>query len=356
MQLSLIVTFFLVDFCLVATTHAHASDGPSLGFVHDGYAYSVQVTRGKRKPGDAFLLRQSLDGKKRGHSAPSKFRINTLVWSSSPRLYRWRISNGCYWDTASGVTHQQSFAKRVPLSDLVLFDIQDEQGARRLWQAFYPNNPLGVSPHDLSLDPVVRAGIKFLADRDLPVAGLGPIPKVPDRYFDFLPTGPKSLSVFVLEEKRLSVWAGTAEQSKKDPSWETQWGRAANETIESQFCEPFVVYGRNPSYFFVTISGKVFLSAKPASGQRKMVAMAESEKLVVQAILTDTAANKIFLFAERAIPPRVPEAFWFELKEKIVLERYDGKPFAQFKNAPPGGIVFDLAKFLISKDAIKQTP
>jgi hypothetical protein len=100
------------------------------------------------------------------------------------------------------------------------------------------------------------------------------------------------------------------------------------ELIAPKFPEPFRVFAKGTTYFFVTASGKVYLARKPEQGERTLELLWDDPNRPVVAILDDVDRGETYVFAknQQAIinakdcyfalsdKPRVVEFSPFELK------------------------------------------
>src|SRR5205823_1868720 len=102
-----------------------------------------------------------------------------------PKTFCWRISDVCYWGSGLPFRGFNVQATRIPLRDLIFFDVHDRETAERLLRIRYPNDPLGSDAHDLQLKPIVDAAGKYF--KKIGYYGGLSEPEVKDRYFDFLP-------------------------------------------------------------------------------------------------------------------------------------------------------------------------
>ncbi len=125
------------------------------------------------------------------------------------------------------------------------------------------------------------------------------------------------------------------------------------------FNERFHVFVRDDDWFFVTDSGKVFLSRKPdkEGGERKLEAVWDDAKRPIVAAVIDADTDKTFLFGRPTDEKAKP--FYFELSDKPKPAEFDAdaiKPpqnAAELKAPEPLKTVLGYAHFLVDQKQIK---
>jgi hypothetical protein len=134
-----------------------------------------------------------------------------------------------------------------------------------------------------------------------------------------------------------------AMKTKKIETWETEWGPRKDEkqkkakvrwvpvadernpeTIEAAFVEDFYVFKRAADYYFVTQSGKLYLSppAKKGEKARTMKAVWDDAKRPIVAVLEDADNDKVWLFAKDKNDGAKLDLF-FLMQETIRTQTFD---------------------------------
>jgi hypothetical protein len=156
-----------------------------------------------------------------------------------------------------------------------------------------------------------------------------PLHKIGGIYFDFLPVTQREMLIFVLWKANIHVWTCVATRSKgtyteDDVACEEDKDNA----VAVNFKERFRVFGKDRAYYFVTQSGKLYWSPKPASrGTRKAASLWTDEKSPIRAVISDTASERTFVFTEPAKKDaKDGQRVYFELAEKIETKPYDRVP------------------------------
>jgi hypothetical protein len=132
-------------------------------------------------------------------------------------------------------------------------------------------------------------------------------------------------------------------KTKKIESWETKWGPRKDEkqkiakvrwvpvgdernpeTIDAAFVEDFYVFERAADYYFVTQSGKLYLSAPAKKGEktRTMKAVWDDAKRPIVAVLEDADSDKVWLFAKDNNDGAKLDLF-FQMQETIRPQTFD---------------------------------
>ena len=161
---------------------------------------------------------------------------------------------------------------------------------------------------------------------------------MPETYTDFMVTGPLSVRQFVLknhagpyrglenEEVNVPKWSMTAHSytgvwQERSKTYKGKWKK--EESLPVAFREPFQLLTRGDDYYFVTRSGKVFLSAKPAKGKgREMTCIWSDAKRKVVGLVTDAKTGRSFLFCRASAGSRPS---YFELGPKPQPVEYGAK-------------------------------
>jgi hypothetical protein len=150
--------------------------------------------------------------------------------------------------------------------------------------------------------------------------------KIEGIQFDFLPTGFTRFTLFVLWKDKIHVWPCFGVKSTGDDTeYDVKCTEDKDEMIGVDFKESFHVFGKDRTYYFVTQSGKVYCSPKPAGkGKRKAEALWTDEKSPIRAVISDTASERTFVFTEPAKKDaKDGQRVYFELAEKIETKPYE---------------------------------
>jgi hypothetical protein len=274
---------------------------------------------------------------------------------TSPSL-RWRIAYGCLWISDFTIESSGGHAYRVPLDDLYLFDRKD--GLDRLGSRFakkFPGDPQAVGFGTWPFQPCYDLLERYTEDHQEFLAASNH-KLVPDAHFDFLPTSKQSCLLFLLWKGNISVWKAEAKWSKERGfwgwhEWQLTWSKTPIEQFTPGFREWFQVYGgKDGSYYFVTQSGKFYVSSKPAKGERKAEAVWTDAKVPIKTVISDTASGKEFAFALPA--GKTGQPVYFELAGKITPIKFDPKAIKLPKVEEPLKTVLGYARFLLAEKKI----
>jgi len=135
-----------------------------------------------------------------------------------------------------------------------------------------------------------------------------------------------------------------------------QW--ALTEQIKDpSFNERFHVFVQRTTYFFVTDSGKVYLSKKPEKDERKLEEVWNKRDQPIVGAITDTASGKTFLFGRKGkADAKDAKMFYFELSEKPELVDFTADVLVHKKMPEPLETVMSYAYLLIADKKIKIEP
>jgi len=103
--------------------------------------------------------------------------------------------------------------------------------------------------------------------------------------------------------------------------------------IVPSFDEPFWVVPRDKSYFFVTDSGKLFVSRPVVKGKRIMEPVWNDPDRPILGALTDTNKDTHFLFGRVKKGKDAGKSFFFEVSDRPQAEFYNFDP-AETRDAP----------------------
>jgi hypothetical protein len=160
--------------------------------------------------------------------------------------------------------------------------------------------------------------------------------------YDYLPVAKDKVKLFLLGP-------GAAKRGK-EPSWSFavhscqasfnkeigHWERHSwvdEGKIAVAFREAFQVLGKGDDYYFVTSSGRLFVSRKAAKGkQRSCVPVWSDASRPIRAFITDADADRAFLFVGPAKGGGRPA--FFELSDRPRLVEYDPRSAKPLKEGP----------------------
>jgi hypothetical protein len=152
----------------------------------------------------------------------------------------------------------------------------------------------------------------------------------------------------------LKVHRYRAEWDRRRQRWKkAQW--VEEESLPVVFKEPFQVLGKGDDYFFVTRSGKLYLTRKPARGQQgKMELLWDKPGQRIFAMISDADSGRSFLFCRAA---RLGgKRSYFELNEKASPVLYDPASVKEPNAKEPLRTVLHCARVLAAQKKIKATP
>jgi hypothetical protein len=201
-------------------------------------------------------------------------------------------------------------------------------------------------------------------------------------YYDWLPTGPNRVKLFVLtnvrgriepedaEEMILVMKVNQTEEEKNNPVWSLtthtwcgaewntktrEWDRGTwshDEPITVGFHEPFQVLAKGETYYFVTSSGRVYAAPVADKGkERPMKPVWTDASRPVTVFVEDADAGRTFLFCKPA--KKGEEGVYFELAEKADPLPYDPGALPEAKAPEALQTVLRHARFLVAGGKIK---
>jgi len=291
--------------------------GPVFGYCDEKYLYASIDGADFSTSGRIFrqpLVLAKLDERQ------STERFTIEPYCDRERIYRWRIADKVYFGSSDGIGPFSAATRRIPLTDLDLLDdanpAADKQRAERRLKRYPFDRDLSEA-HTWNLSPLADLYEKLCSTRPhqfTRVVGLdGSVafnmiqePKMPDVFRDELPVGRDKIKVFVLRGRRITVWAGSFAGPKPpaDPvgvsSWESTWSKKPVETIRSAFNSGFLVVARGDDYYFITDHGSIYVSPKPAKGERTMYPAwtkeRDPDRNPITHVITDLTTGRMFAF------------------------------------------------------------
>jgi len=348
-------------------------DRTALGFVHGGFLYASvlphisekdymdPVKKGEMSVEEmydniSFLISKSPLVKDAANES-----ANYQLGPAVPRaqgIPQWRLAFGFYWCDS-----------QVALKDLELFNDNDrtpEAFKRRLLHYPYAEPSGGFLP-------------QLLLRKEWDKKNGSPVglqPAYQDIFSDFLPTADNTELDFYLWDGRIRAWQSRWRKNK-DGKREVACDSKVVEDIDAGFSEPFYVWGKPRDLIFVTASGKLYYSKKPASGKRKAAALwsdgsprrsvlfnpdswsykyPDRDKNPIRGLIFDADSNKGFAFTRPKPQDKDQRPMYFEITAPLTPHSYPG-----FKlEKPPDNYtlqtLMEYAQFLIAKKEIKIKP
>jgi hypothetical protein len=274
----------------------------------------------------------------------AEFKITAVMDKASD--FCWRIFEGHFRATSNLPGLETNGITRMPLEELAFFDTKNLEGEEKFLEK-HRKSPI------LWFDVVAKLGTVeyFETDRSKKDAWQTVRRIVKGVYFDFLPTTPTTMVLFVLRKERIHVWACVVTKSEdRYREFDVKCVEVKDELIGVDFEEPFQVFGKEQTYYFVTQSGRLYYSRKPpANGKRKAEVLWKDEKSPIRAVICDTASERTFVFTEPA--KKGGERVYLELAEKIETKPYERVPVERVKE--PLKTVMEYAQVLVKDKRIK---
>ena len=346
--------------------------GPVFGYCDGQYLYASDDRAISRSASKIFRqpLALSMPDEK---DRTDRFSVGFPIDIHAKRMYRWRIAENVFFGTSAGIGANDCIAKRIPLTDLDLFDDSNpipfenrhEQRAKR-----YPLNGDLSAVHGWGLDPLYSLYEKARDSRPhqfTEVVGLdGSVryhlvkePRFPNIFHDGLPIGTDKIKLLILENRQIEVWEGSFVHQKAlpdDPNrihlWESTWSKKPVETIRSLFNADFLVAARGDDYYFITDFGSIYVSPKPAKGERIMYPIwtkeRDPDRNPITHVITDLTTGRMFAF------DMDETVTFFEIAPKFELEAERPEMVRDSKSPYPLRQVRDCVDTLIKYGKIKS--
>jgi hypothetical protein len=375
--------------CLQGEKEPLEGDRVALAYVSSGFLFSSYLP--KLDPRDYTDLNSASDSV--GcfiNKSPLQDHVTQVNWPLGPSVPRyvgiphWTIRYGFYWSMGSLWSTNPIY--RIRLTEVDLYDpknrsqeaIKRQDGQNLEFSGKPPThfNPIGF----VHVEEVMN--YKF-GDPD-PFARKG-------MYEDVLPIGQDSVLAFINWDGNMRTWEGKYIKDKEG-KWCTEWNSKVIEKIEPGFSEPFYVWAKDSDFFFVTRSGRLYYSKKPASGIRKATALWSDgrrlrdpmydgnpksfedykglekwlprylrgekgiDKNPIRGLIFDADSNRGFAFTRPKPEEKDQRPMYFEITAPLTPRPYPG-----FKlDKPPENYtlrtLMEYAQFLIAKKEIKIKP
>jgi hypothetical protein len=359
----------LVAILLGCETPARAAEpkwdgkvGPLIGYVHKGYVYAA--ARGWRGGHhvEIHIWGREFDGE--GFPESSESICKFLAHLTTGSYYRWRVAEGCFWETTAGGFSCDDGFRQLRLFEMEPYLIKKNGKTDPLALgggigAADPEHDWFVRPVEDKYGPLSDRlfkkytkeleGVEFasLSDRRELAYNL--------LKFDFVPVGEESCLAFVLQEKQMTVYRAD-KRLPPDRSLPSPWKEI--ESYPTHFQEPFTAYRSGDDHFFVTLGGNLYMAPKPAQGKKRLAALNEFDgDRPVAAIITDSDAGKTFVFTRAADRGGKEErGAYLLLDGKSKPVRYDLKRVKPVKADEPLKSVIEYTMVLIADKAITVAP
>ncbi len=134
----------------------------------------------------------------------------------------------------------------------------------------------------------------------------------------------------------------------KNGGWSVKW--TAGEIIPVDFREPFHVFAKGSSYFFLTESGRLYIAKKPEKGERKLEPIWTDKDKPIVAIIDDQDRGKVFLFGKEKRAIINAQDFYFELDEKPRVKEFSPFDLKPVKHAEPLKTLLPYVNLLAEKE------
>ena len=329
-------------------TQEPKSRGPTLGYIDRDRIYCVKEAL---YPLDAsgVLCDYPLD-----HSvlepARTDYRVSSSSYDWTP--LRWRISHNIFWSAVGGIGWGMDTG-RIPLTDLEFFNHADPNREEK-YEKRFPNTSLSSSFYNWKHTPAAALWSRMESKHSKDEA-----------YADFFPTSPDSELLFLLRKKRCQVWTSkfTFERKPNMPAnqptrWEDQYPAEPTEVITTSFTEPFIIYVHEESYFFVTMSCKIYIARKGEKGVRKTEPFWSEADQPIDRVITDTTSGQTFAFT---LPTKrkdgtIAKPVYFPLGNKLKTKEYDDSSIKPAKVESPMKEIRQAVEVLLQEKEIKIKP
>ncbi len=146
-----------------------------------------------------------------------------------------------------------------------------------------------------------------------------------------------------LKHPMLGVWY---------PDEHQEWA-LGDQIKDPPFNERFHAFVKGETYFFLTDSGKVYMSKKPEKGDRKLELLWDNDRCPITAALEDADTGKVFLFGKAAKDDGQGKDFYWELDETVNRRDYDPSQIKSIDTLEPLKTVMEYARFLADEKEIK---
>jgi hypothetical protein len=290
------------------------------------------------------------------------FAANTAFADAPEPQFLWRFRHGVFWNPDQLISPMRSQCMRIPIADFPDFALdQSGEGWKRLRKKYKDQGTRTVTfSFSFYLGPLTvpqEVRYPFGEDNIEKNQLTGQIFS-----FDCLPVSATDLLLFLLHHSQLTIWHGKGKPVPNTTTIDVEWTKG--ETIPAGFQEHFRTEGDSENYYFVTRSGRVFASLKPAAGRGRRVEVLWSDTTrPVRTLIADANTGRTFVFApaprvEEPQPPLAPDeprpdpSVYFELTPDFPRREYDPAKLPANKLTGRIKTVVSHVDFLIDKKQI----
>jgi hypothetical protein len=132
----------------------------------------------------------------------------------------------------------------------------------------------------------------------------------------------------------------------------------ADLSFPTDFREPFQVFGDTDTWYFMALSGKLYVCKKAPRGEaRKLELLYDDGDSPIKALITDCATNRTFAFTA----PDEPQSgkgkrVYFELSPRPEPKPYEVRQLTGVKIDYRVRTIWELAQVLVHEGKVKAKP
>jgi hypothetical protein len=160
--------------------------------------------------------------------------------------------------------------------------------------------------------------------------------------FDYWPLSDKDILVYLLRGTTLEVYEGRGrlveDSDSKAKVWKHDWRRREADDISNcPFKESFRVFAKGDVWYFLTASGKLYISKKKPDGKgRSMTLLWDNKDQPIRGSIVFVDEDKTYLFGKetRAII-NATDFFYMELCEQPKAKGFNAKDLKSLKGPEP---------------------
>jgi hypothetical protein len=341
--------WLVVGYVSLSCARLGAAESPDVarnvqqGFLREGVVY---VTAPPPKDKDAYVRLLQVNLRSTTEVGDGEKVRTFRDWLTSPASFptlRWRPAVDGIW------SHEGTFgfipsSYLLPWEDLPWLDnASGEKGEAVLRKKYQipPESEVIGWTHIVNIDyPAEAMALVLKIQREKEI-------KPSEFEVDFLPTAKYSFDLFVLFEKKLTIFH--VKHKKDAKKGELAWEDTQGEVIPSSFQEPFLAYGKPEAPYFVTRTGKLYHVARPEKEKPKVVALWDDAKRPITAVLTDTNSGRSFALGVDQREGKDKQRFWLELVDKPEAVTIDAKEWPTVKVSEPLAPMLQFARYLDAK-------
>jgi hypothetical protein len=268
-------------------------------------------------------------------------------FSIDDHAFRWRVSHGMVWACFAGVDWGM-WTKRIPLNELSWYDRSDPDREAKFERRF-PYEFGAPEEHQLRHKPANRLWERLQFEEG-------------KAFGDFHPLGPKAGLLFLLFKEQMEVFRGTFVY-ERDPKmkadeptlWESRYPKQPEEVIDCSLDESFTVFVHSKSYFFLTLSSKLYIATHNPKGNRKAIPFWDKADQPIDRIICDTNSNRSFAFTKpiKKKDGTLAKPVYFELTEKLEPKEFDPSKLRTNKLESPMKEIREAVELLLDLGEIK---